>query len=344
MREMDAAILYGKEDVRMERIPIPAVEPGEIRIRIRAALTCGTDVKVYRRGYHARMLKPPCVFGHEFAGDVDAVGEGISNWKIGDRAAAANSAPCGECFFCRRGQPELCEDHLFLNGAFAQYITVPERIVRANLVRIPSTLRFEEAALIEPLACVLHGAEESSITRGESVVIIGGGAIGLLFIRVCSLLGAEVVSISRTCRSHEAAYRMGARTVAAAEAGESAAKALNGGRGADKVIECVGRPETWEQAVRLVRKGGLVNFFGGCPAGTTVSLDADRVHYDALTLRGTFHHTPNHIRRALEMLSFGQIPADVIITDSAPLQQTPEILRKLAQGDSNLKVAILPDH
>src|SRR5262249_20319414 len=154
---MLAAVLYGREEVRVERVPLPAAGPGEVRVRIRAALTCGTDLKVFRRGYHARMIVPPAIFGHEFAGVIDAAGEGVEGWYVGDRVVAANSAPCGRCFLCGRGRPELCEDLLFLNGAYAERITVPARIVEKNLLRLPDSLSFEAAALVEPLACAVHG-------------------------------------------------------------------------------------------------------------------------------------------------------------------------------------------
>src|SRR2546423_12751036 len=144
---MSAAVLYGREDVKVHDMPIPAVNPGEVRVRVRAALTCGTDLKVFRRGYHARMIVPPAIFGHEFAGEADEVGEGITDWTPGMRVVAANSAACGDCFYCLRGRPQLCEDLLFLNSAYAEYITVPERLVPMNLLPTPGQVTFPEAAL-----------------------------------------------------------------------------------------------------------------------------------------------------------------------------------------------------
>jgi len=171
-KTMTAAVLYGKEDVRIETVAVPEVGPGEVRVRIESALTCGTDVKVFRRGYHAKMIRPPAVFGHEFAGVIEAVGEGVEGWQVGQRVIAANSAPCGECFYCRRHLAELCEDLLFLNGAYAEYITVPARIVEKNLLPLPDHLSAEEAALMEPLACVVRGMEEVPVEAGENQVQI----------------------------------------------------------------------------------------------------------------------------------------------------------------------------
>src|SRR5277367_1003990 len=156
---MTAAVLYGKERLEIETVDIPSIGRGDVLVRVRAALTCGTDVKVFRRGYHARMIQPPALFGHELAGDIVAVGEKVTGFKIGQRVMAANSAPCGECFYCRREQENLCEDLLFNNGAYAEYIRIPERIVRRNLHVLESHISYQDAALAEPLACVLRGLE-----------------------------------------------------------------------------------------------------------------------------------------------------------------------------------------
>ena len=343
---MDAAILYGQEDVRIERIPVPPIGQGEVLLRICTALTCGTDVKVFKRGYHARMLTPPCPFGHEMAGEIEAVGEGVTEWNVGDRVVAANSAPCGICFYCARNQPELCEDLLFVNGAYAQFITLPERIVRTNLLRIPRELTFDQAALLEPLACVVHGFEESCIQEDHTVAVIGAGPIGLLFARLCKLAGARVICVSRNSARLGVAERIGADvTISSNDLLDSIAsvrKDANDGRGPDRVIECAGTPESWAQALAIVRKGGLVNLFSGCESGTNIILDTARVHYDALTIRATFHHTPQTVRRALCLLEENRIQHDLLITDSAELSDLPLVLRGLAAGDGNLKVAIHP--
>src|SRR4051812_33606592 len=159
---MMAAVLYGKEHLQVEPVDIPAIESGDILVKVKVALTCGTDVKVFRRGYHARMIVPPAVFGHELAGDVVAMGENVDRFSIGERVVAANSAPCLSCFFCKRGLQNLCEDLLFNNGAYAEYIRIPARIVEHNTYRIPDHVGYHDAALIEPLACVVRGYEETA--------------------------------------------------------------------------------------------------------------------------------------------------------------------------------------
>src|ERR1700761_515992 len=172
--EMKAAVLYGREDVRIERLPIPKADAGEIVVRVHAALTCGTDVKVYRRGYHAKMLQPPIPFGHELAGTVYEVGVGVAKFKPGDRVVALNLAPCDVCYFCLHGQQNLCDDLLFNNGAYAEYIRIPARIVAKNTLRVPDSMPLEHAALTEPLACAVHCFEDSNPRPGDAVAVIGG--------------------------------------------------------------------------------------------------------------------------------------------------------------------------
>jgi L-iditol 2-dehydrogenase len=341
---MDAVVLHGKEDARLERVPVPEPGPGEVRVRIRAALTCGTDLKVFRRGYHAKMIVPPAIFGHELAGEIDALGAGVRDWEVGQRVVAANSAPCGECYFCGIDREELCQDLLFLNGAYAEHIVIPERIVCRNLLPIEDHVPFETAALVEPLACAVHGAAEAGVRAGETVLVIGAGPLGLLLVRCAALVGARVLCAGRRADRLQAAVAMGASETFDVEAGDAS---LHGwvqleteGRGADRVIEAVGAPEAWSTAIGAVRRGGTVNLFGGCPAGTSVTVDTARMHYDALTLLGTFHHTPATIRRSLLMLTAGQIPGDVLLQARSSLHELPTRLAELARGGGPLKVVV----
>jgi L-iditol 2-dehydrogenase len=344
---MTAAVLYGKEDVRIERIPLPSVGAGEVRVRIGAALTCGTDVKVFRRGYHARMIRPPAVFGHEFAGTIDAVGEGVTEWQIGQRVVAANSAPCGDCYYCRRAASELCEDLLFLNGAYAEAVTVPARIVAKNLYAIPDSLSFAEAALTEPLACVVRGMAAVPVRAGETVAVLGLGPIGLLFVRLCVLAGARVLAAGRRAERLALAAELGAAEVFDIAATPDILPVLRGRtegeRGPDKVIEAVGRPEAWEQAIALVRKAGTVSLFGGCPADTFVRLDTHRIHYDELTLVGAFHHAPDAFRQALDLIVSEDVPARAFLHQTAPLTALPSVLSSLLDGSNGaVKTVVQP--
>ncbi len=177
-----AALLYGKEDLRLEQVPDPTPGPGEIVIRVGVATTCGTDLKVWRRGGHAKMLKLPTLFGHEAAGQIVAIGSGVTDWKEGDRVVANNSAPCYNCFFCKKREYSLCTNLSFNNGTFAEYLKIPAPIVQHNLLPIPDDLPDSIASLTEPLACVLHGVARSNVKDGDRVVILGDGAIGLMFV------------------------------------------------------------------------------------------------------------------------------------------------------------------
>ncbi|MBA3914719.1 MAG: zinc-binding dehydrogenase, partial [Acidobacteriales bacterium] len=280
---MTAAVLYGKEDVKIEEVPIPRVHDGEVLVKVQVALTCGTDLKVYQRGYHARMIVPPALFGHELAGTIVEVGSVVRGFKKGMRVVALNSAPCGMCFYCSKHQENLCEDLLFNNGAYAEYIRIPRRIVETNMLAIPADVSFEEAAMVEPLACVLRGLHETGVEIGDTVAVIGGGPIGLMFIQVAKATGCNVIAVVKRDSQVEAARRMGAHEIVqvgkVTDTIEAVRALTRDHRGADVVIEAVGRPEAWEQSIDMVRKGGTVNFFGGCASGTKVQLDTNRLHY-----------------------------------------------------------------
>ncbi|HEY7411145.1 MAG TPA: zinc-binding dehydrogenase, partial [Vicinamibacteria bacterium] len=308
---MTAAVLHGREDVRIEKVAVPSLEPGDVLLRTKVALTCGTDAKVFRRGYHAKMIVPPAVFGHEMAGVIEEVGPGVEGFTPGMSVVAANSAPCGECYYCRHDMLSLCDDLLFWNGAYAEFARIPARVVRKNLLRLEEGVSYRDAAMVEPLACVIRGVEESWIGRGQHVAVIGTGPIGLMFVALARMRGAHVVAAGRRRERLDKALEMGAEAVVAAREGFDLAELLKqrspDGRGADVVIEAVGLPETCEAAVRSVRKGGVVNLFGGCPAETRIGIDSQRLHYQELTIKSTFHHTPDSIRKAFRLIADGHV-------------------------------------
>ncbi len=342
---MMAAVLYGREKLKVEAVGIPEVDDGDLLVRVKAALTCGTDVKVFRRGYHARMIVPPALFGHELAGDVVKAGSAVEGFRVGQRVVAANSAPCGECYYCRRNAANLCEDLVFNNGAYAEYIRIPARIVQRNTYEIPPHVSYQDAALVEPLACVLRGVEESGLRAGDDVVVIGLGPIGLMFVRLAHVMGARVIAIGRRQTQLERAARMGARELLIGDGTldlEQCVRDVTGGRGADVVIEAVGLPEAWETAVKLVRRGGTVNFFGGCPANSRIELDTALLHYSEITCKASFHHTPAHIRRALESVSEGDITAGDFVNGVEPLTNLLEVMRHLMSHNGHMKTAIIP--
>ena len=342
---MMAAVLYGKEHLQVEPVAVPTIGSGDILVRVKVALTCGTDVKVFRRGYHARMIVPPAVFGHELAGDIVAVGEGVSRFSVGQRVVAANSAPCMECFYCKRGNENLCEDLLFNNGAYAEYIRIPARIVERNMHEIPDNVSYKDAALVEPLACVMRGIDETGIQAGDNIAIIGLGPIGLMFVRLAKAYGARVIAIGRRKTQLERAARMGAdELIVSGEIDETVqhVRDLTTGHGADIAVEAVGHPDVWEMAVRLLRRGGVVNFFGGCPNDSRISLDTSLLHYSEITCKASFHHTPAHIRKALDFVRRGVITSADFVNRVEPLTNLLEVMRHLMSHNGHLKTAIIP--
>src|SRR5579872_1728175 len=345
---MQAAILHGREDIRIENVPVPEAEAGELIVRVGAALTCGTDLKVFRRGYHARMIVPPALFGHELAGTVVQAGAGVTDFAPGNRVVALNSAPCGECYFCERGQENLCDDLLFNNGAYAEYIRIPSRIVAKNTLHVPDHVPLEHAALTEPLACAVHGFEDSHPHPGDFVAVIGGGPLGLMMLHVASLAGCQTIAVVKHEGQAEAARQLGAAHVVQSTSIRKAVRETRAitpkDRGVDIAIEAVGVPDAWEEAVEMVRKGGTVNFFGGCALGTKVQLDTNRLHYSEITLKATFHHTPETVRRAFALIAERKIRGNDYITGEAPLSRLQQVLHHMLNRNGDIKTAIIPGH
>jgi L-iditol 2-dehydrogenase len=343
---MRAARFYAPGDLRVEEIDVPKIGEGELLIRNHVALTCGTDLKMFLRGH--RLAIPPLVIGHEFAGTVEKVGHGVEGFREGMRVVAANSAPCMSCYFCRIGKPNLCDrlDEVLVGfsspGAYAEFVRLPSRIVKQNTYEIPKDLPFEVAAFVEPLACVVHGIELSNISRGDTVFVLGAGPIGLMHVQLARVRGAEKVVVADASPERlRRATQLGADQAITSSDLVGQVKALTGNRGADVTIEAVGKPETWETAIRTTRKGGTTVLFGGCPAGTTASIDTGLVHYGELTLRGVFHHTPSDVRNALELISTGQVKVAPLITHRMGLAEVEAALR-LMQNGTAIKVAITP--
>lgn len=342
---MQAAMLYGPEQVSIETLPVPAIRDHEVLVRIATATTCGTDLKVFLRGGHARMIRPPALFGHEWSGTIAAVGAQVRDFTVGMRVVGHNSAPCGRCYYCIHNLPNLCDDLVFLNGAYAEYIAVPERLVQKSLLPLPPEVSFAVACMTEPLSCVLYCLEQARFTMGDTVVINGDGPSGLMLAAMAHRRGARVILCGRAAPRLEVARQFGLTTIinyAAVPDQVAAVRALtDGGRGADVAIEAVGNPKVWEATVAMVRKGGQVIFYGGSPAGTSVQLDTHTLHYDQITVQGVFHSTPFHVRQALTVLADPTLPWASLITTTLPLARLPEAFALMLARQA-LKVAIEP--
>ncbi len=363
---MLAAVLYGQEDLRLEEVADPTPGVGEVVIKVAAATTCGTDLKVWRRGGHARMLRPPTLFGHEAAGWIVAVGRGVTGWHVGDRVVANNSAPCMACFFCRRQEFSLCPNLTFNNGTFAEYLRIPAPIVQHNLLLLPDSLPDALAAITEPLACVLHGVARSDVKPGSRVVVLGDGAIGLMFVSVLSRLASakatedwetpsrptaplpdletEVFLFGGNDQRLQIGQKLGAtRTFNHHQVKDipSKIRELTEGWGADVVIEATGVPAVWETAIACARPGATVNLFGGCPRDTTITVNTEQLHYSELTLKGVFHNTPAYVREALSLITSRTIPFELLISDYLPLKDLEQVFHKMKNRQA-IKVAIEP--
>jgi L-iditol 2-dehydrogenase len=339
-----AALLYGREDLRLETVADPTPGTGEVVLQVAAATTCGTDLKVWRRGGHAKMLQLPTLFGHEVCGKIAAVGTGVSGWQIGDRVVANNSAPCMKCFFCQRQEYSLCPHLTWNNGTFAEFVKIPAAIVERNLWRVPDGLTEELAAMTEPLACVLHGIARSNFQPGNSVVIIGDGAIGLMFVAVLAQQSQEVYLFGGQDQRLKVGEKLGAaKTFNYRQLTDipGTVRQLTSGWGADIVVEATGVPTVWETAIACARPGATVNLFGGCPKDTTITVNTEQLHYSELTLKGVFHNTPTYVQNALALLASKTIPFDLLLSDRRPLKDLEQVFQEMLQRQV-IKVAIDP--
>lgn len=342
--KMKSLQFYAPLEVKFEEVEIKDPKEGEVQVKIMAALTCGTDVKTYRRGHPVLIKKVPSGFGHEFSGVITKVGKNVVGFKEGDRVVAANSAPCGECFFCKRGDYNLCEHLEFLNGAYAEYINIPKSIVKRNLLHLPDDLSFERAAFSEPLANVVHGIEKTGIKAGQTVGVVGLGPIGLMFVKLAKLKGARVIAAGRNPLKLQLAKEFGgADEIIDLTKYKNPEKIFidfsDGKKGLDVAVECVGLPEIWERMFTFVRRGGTVHLFGGCKAGTSISIDTRRLHYDEIKVLSIFHHTPLYFREALRLIAENEVPVEKLITETMPLERAEEALIKHMNGKA-IKVLI----
>ena len=344
--KMKSIQYWGPGDIRLEEIMVKPLDDGEVLVKVESALTCGTDVKTFRRGHPVLIKQIPSGFGHEFAGVVAKIGKKVEGFEVGDRVVAANSAPCGKCFYCKKEEFNLCENLDLLNGAYAEYIIVPARIVEKNMLKLPEGLSFDKAAFAEPLANVVHGIERTDIKPGQTVGIIGIGPIGLMFAKLAKLKGARVIAAGR----NQLKLRL-AKEFAGVDEVVDLSKYPNPekifmsfteeGKGLDVAIECVGLPSIWERMFSLVRPGGTVHFFGGCKSGSTVNFDTTRMHYGDIKMISVFHHTPKYFRQALDLIASGEVDVEKLITATIPLSEVENAMEKHINGEA-IKFLVKP--
>lgn len=344
--KMKSIQYWGPGDIRLEEVTVKPLEDGEVLVKVESALTCGTDVKTFRRGHPVLIKEIPSGFGHEFAGTIAQIGKNVEGFNVGDRVVAANSAPCGECFYCKKEEYNLCENLDLLNGAYAEYITVPARIVKKNMLIVPDNLSFDKAAFCEPLANVVHGVERTDIRPGQTVGIIGIGPIGLMFAKLAKLKGARVIAAGRNPLKLRLAEEFaGADEIVDLTKYPNPEKIFTSftdeHKGLDVAVECVGLPSIWERMFSLVRPGGTVHFFGGCKSGSTVTFDTTRMHYGDIKMISVFHHTPQYFRQALELIASGQVDVEKLITSKVGLKDVQNALEKHIAGEA-IKFLVKP--
>lgn len=338
---MRSAILKEPGCIEVCSIERPFPGEGELLIKVKTALTCGTDLKAYLRGHP--LIPMPGPFGHEYSGVVAERGKGVKRFRVGEPVMGVHSAPCLACEFCRRKLYHLCEDIMATKvlGSFAEYLLIPRRIVEQNMFAKPDNISFDEAAFLEPLACVVHGMEPLGITGKDTVLIIGSGPIGLLHLLLARSRGARVLMTGLEETRLRTAKALGAAAVFHPSKTADAVSAATGGMGMDYVFECTGQPDVWESSVDHVRRGGTVVLFGGCRKGATVTYDAGRLHYDEITLKGTFHFTPRDVRTAYLLLKSGTIRVKRLISDRCSLDGIHGVFIRLSRGEG-IKYAVRP--
>jgi L-iditol 2-dehydrogenase len=340
---MRAVVYLGSEQIELRRVSIPQPKAGEILVQVRAATTCGTDVKTYRRGHPK--FPPPFIFGHEFGGDIVKLGETVSGFRPGMRVTANVFAECGQCFYCQHGQGNLCENLVYNFGAFAEYMIIPISIVKRTTFEIPEHVSYAQAAVVEPLATVVGSQRLIAIRPGETVAILGaGGPVGLMHQQMALLAGARrVIAVGHSPARLQVAADLGAEVVINARQIDAveAIRDLTEGRGADVVIECAGSLSAWEDAVRMVRRGGRVLWFGGLPGGTRVTLDAAQLHYGAITLVNSHGGTAEDAREAFRLITSGEVNVQALLSGELPLEGVETALKKMISGEV-IKMVINP--
>lgn len=332
--KMKRAVLWDQKEIRIEEIDIPVPKDGEVLVKNMISTTCGTDVKNYKRGYP--LVKPPHPFGHEFSGVIQEIGPNVKGFKVGDRVAVHNSAPCCKCYYCKKGLYSMCEDNLFNRGSYAEYTLVPQRIVEQNMFVMPDDMSFKKASLMEPLSCAVYGIENCPIKLGDTLVINGAGPIGLMFARLAVLRGAKVIVTDIVDSRLEVAKKMGVwKTVNLSGIDDTVSyvkELTDEKRGADIVIEATGLIEIWNNSIKMARKGGFVLLFGGTKSGSELQVDSTLLHYSQITIKGVFHTTPQYVREAFELLKLGVIDENDFIQNEYPIDKLEDAILEHASG------------
>ena len=346
---MRAATFHEPGDLRLGDVPEPTAGPGELKLRMRATATCGTDAKIFNHG-HPR-LEPPQIIGHELAGEVVEVGDGASGFAIGDRVQVIAAVPCGDCWACDDGIAQVCPNQTSMGyqypGGFAEYMVVPELVLRVGGVnRIPDGLSYAEASVTEPLACALNAQELARVGDGDVVVVMGAGPIGCLHVRLARSRGAAKVyltdiNIDRLKLSADRVEPDAAIEGSGADVIDRVME-LTDGRGASVIITAAPSGKAQEDAIDMAAPQGRVSFFGGLPKDDPfIRCNSNTVHYRELSLIGANGSSPDHNRRALGLIASGAVPVDDLITHRVPLERVQDAIDAVLSGEA-IKVVVEP--
>ena len=331
-------MLYEPGDLRLIECEKPKAGKGEVLIKNEVSLTCGSDVKSYIRGYAKHT--PPYNIGHECSGVVAEVGEGVTKFKVGDRVVAHNSAPCNECYYCKKGIHCMCENLItnqLKNGGFSEYQLIPEIIVKQNMLHIPDDMSFKQAALLEPFACAVYGVSEIPVEQGDYVAVNGCGPSGLMFIRLLYLKGARVIACDKSKVRLEAAKKLGAHDIINIEEVDDQVRAVKdltpGKRGVDAAVEAAGSVKVWQMSINMVRPGGFALLYGGTKAGEELTVDTKLLHYSQITIKGLYHTTPLYVNQAFELLKMKVIDEKDFLYNEYKLENVKEALMNHHEGN-----------
>jgi L-iditol 2-dehydrogenase len=346
---MKVVRFYAPQDVRVEEAPEPECGPDEVKLRVRNCSTCGTDVKIYNNGH--QNLSPPRVIGHEIAGEVVEVGADVAGWSVGDRAQVIAAVPCGECYECIRGWMAVCRNQTSVgyqyDGGFAEYLIVPRQVLKVDgLNRIPDNIGYDEASVAEPFACAINAQELVNVADGDTVVVFGAGPIGCIHTRLARAKGAASVYLidvnaERLAMSADAVKPDEIINGNEVDVVERVME-LTEGRGADVVITATAANVAQEQAIRMAARRGRISFFGGLPkTNPFISCDSNLVHYRELMIMGANGSSPDHNKRALELMASGEVPVKDLITVRLPLEKTLDAFGIVSRGEA-IKVTVEP--
>jgi len=340
---MRVAMYYNNQDVRVEEMPVPPIGPGELLVRVQASGICGSDVMEWYR-----IEKAPTVLGHEVAGEVVQVGEGVERFSEGDRMVVTHHVPCNACHYCLSGHHTVCDTlrtTSFDPGGFAEYLRVPAINVDRGVFKLPDGVSFEEASFAEPLACVLRGQQRANAQPGQSVIVLGSGLAGLLHINLARTLGAgRIVATDVVDYRLEAARKFGADFAFSARDDVPARlREVNDGRLADLVIVCTGAPPALNQALQSVDRGGTVLFFAPTEPGVSVSVEVNDVFFrNDATLTTTYAGAPGNLAAALELIRARSVRVGEMITHRLGLAEAGFGFKLTAEAQDSLKVIVEP--